>query len=111
MMRADIDCAWRGGREPWWTDLRYCTGNRARAQELTSKDAGAPARYNEIANTKETLVGLWSRFMSIFGAKMNRAMDRMENPAETLDYSYEKQLSLLKDVRRGLAEIATSKQR
>jgi phage shock protein A len=35
----------------------------------------------------------------------------VENPAETLDYSYEKQLSLLKDVRRGLAEIATSKQR
>jgi phage shock protein A len=49
--------------------------------------------------------------MSIFGAKVNTALDRMENPAETLDYSYEKQLSLLKDVRRGLAEIATSKQR
>jgi phage shock protein A len=49
--------------------------------------------------------------MAIFGAKANRALDAMENPAETLDYSYEKQLSLLKDVRRGLAEIATSKQR
>lgn len=56
-------------------------------------------------------MGLLSRFFSIFGAKMNKALDRMENPAETLDYSYEKQLSLLKDVRRGLAEIATSKQR
>lgn len=56
-------------------------------------------------------MGLWSRFLSIFGAKMNRALDRVENPAETLDYSYEKQLNLLKDVRRGLAEIATSKQR
>jgi phage shock protein A len=56
-------------------------------------------------------VGLLSRFFSIFGAKMNKALDRVENPAETLDYSYEKQLSLLKDVRRGLAEIATSKQR
>lgn len=56
-------------------------------------------------------MGLLSRFFSIFGAKMNKALDRVENPAETLDYSYEKQLSLLKDVRRGLAEIATSKQR
>jgi phage shock protein A len=56
-------------------------------------------------------VGLLSGFFSIFGAKMNKALDRVENPAETLDYSYEKQLSLLKDVRRGLAEIATSKQR
>src|SRR5690348_8187492 len=35
----------------------------------------------------------------------------MEDPTETLDYSYQKQLSLLTDVRRGLAEVATSKQR
>lgn len=56
-------------------------------------------------------MGLWSRFRAIFGAKVNSALDRMENPAETLDYSYEKQLSLLRDVKRGLAEIATSKQR
>jgi phage shock protein A len=47
----------------------------------------------------------------VFGAKVNRALDRMENPAETLDYSYEKQLGLLRDVKRGLADIATSKQR
>jgi phage shock protein A len=56
-------------------------------------------------------VGLWSRILSIFGAKANKALDRMENPAETLDYSYQKQLGLLTDVRRGLAEVATSKQR
>lgn len=56
-------------------------------------------------------MGLFSRFWAIFGAKMNKALDRMEDPRETLDYSYEKQLALLKDVKRGLAEIATSKQR
>lgn len=56
-------------------------------------------------------MGLLSRLLGIFGAKANRALDRMENPAETLDYSYEKQLKLLADVRRGLAEVATSKQR
>jgi phage shock protein A len=56
-------------------------------------------------------VGLWSRIQAIFGAKVNSALDRMENPAETLDYSYEKQVALLTNVRRGLAEIATSKQR
>lgn len=42
---------------------------------------------------------------------MNRALDHLEDPRETLDYSYEKQLGLLRDVKRGLAEIATSKQR
>lgn len=56
-------------------------------------------------------MGLLSRFWAIFGAKMNKALDRMEDPRDTLDYSYEKQLALLKDVKRGLAEIATSKQR
>jgi phage shock protein A len=56
-------------------------------------------------------VGLWSRIRSVFGAKVNRALDNLEDPGETLDYSYQKQLGLLQDVRRGLAEVATSKQR
>lgn len=56
-------------------------------------------------------MGLWSRLRAIFGAKANRALDRMEDPRETLDYSYEKQLGLLRDVKRGLADVATSKQR
>ncbi|HZS93845.1 MAG TPA: PspA/IM30 family protein [Chloroflexota bacterium] len=56
-------------------------------------------------------MSLWSRIATIFGAKMDKALDKMENPAETLDYSYKKQVALLADVKRGLAEIATSKQR
>ena len=56
-------------------------------------------------------MGLWSRIRTIFGAKVNKALDRMEDPGETLDYSYEKQLGLLRDVKRGLADIATAKQR
>ena len=56
-------------------------------------------------------MGLWSRIRTVFGAKVSKALDRIEDPTETLDYSYNKQLSLLTDVRRGLAEVATSKQR
>lgn len=56
-------------------------------------------------------MGLLSRILAIFGAKTNKALDRLENPAESLDYSYNKQVALLADVRRGLAEVATSKQR
>jgi phage shock protein A len=36
--------------------------------------------------------GLWSRFSLIFKAKASKALDRAENPNETLDYSYEQQL-------------------
>lgn len=48
---------------------------------------------------------------TIFGAKMNKVLDRAENPNETLDYSYQKQLELLQNVKRGLAELVTSKRR
>ena len=35
----------------------------------------------------------------------------MEDPRETLDYSYEKQLEMLQNVKRGVAEVTTSKKR
>jgi phage shock protein A len=48
---------------------------------------------------------------TIIKAKMNKIADRMEDPRETLDYSYEKQLELLQNVKRGVAEVTTSKKR
>ena len=56
-------------------------------------------------------MGLWKRTTMIFKAKANKALDKAENPAETLDYSYEKQLELLQKVRRGVADVATSRKR
>ena len=56
-------------------------------------------------------MSLWKRFTLIFKAKANKALDRAEDPNETLDYSYEKQLQLLADVRRGVADVATSRKR
>jgi phage shock protein A len=38
-------------------------------------------------------------------------LDRAEDPAETLDYSYEKQLELVQNVKRGIADVVTSKKR
>ncbi|HEU5033819.1 MAG TPA: PspA/IM30 family protein [Mycobacteriales bacterium] len=51
------------------------------------------------------------RLALIFKAKANKALDRAEDPRETLDYSYEKQLELLTKVRRGVADVATSRKR
>jgi len=56
-------------------------------------------------------MGLWQRFTLIFKSKANKALDRAEDPRETLDYSYEKQLELLQKVRRGVADVATSRKR
>src|SRR5436190_23917454 len=56
-------------------------------------------------------VGLWQRFTMIFKAKASRTLDRVENPAETLDYSYQRQLEMLQKVKRGLADVVTAKKR
>ncbi|MGD9697399.1 MAG: PspA/IM30 family protein [Thermoleophilia bacterium] len=56
-------------------------------------------------------MGLMGRFTTIVKAKANKALDRAEDPREILDYSYEKQLEMLQKVRRGVADVATSKKR
>lgn len=56
-------------------------------------------------------MGVMKRLSLIFRAKANKALDRAEDPRETLDYSYQKQLELLQKVRRGVADVATSRKR
>src|SRR3990170_3366348 len=51
------------------------------------------------------------RISLIFRSKANKALDRAEDPRETLDYSYQRQLDLLSKVRRGVADVATSRKR
>ncbi len=56
-------------------------------------------------------MGLLDRMSTVIGAKMNKIMGKLEDPRETLDYSYEKQLELLQNVKRGVADVTTSKKR
>lgn len=51
------------------------------------------------------------RVADLFRVKANKALDRAEDPREVLDYSYEQQLEMLQKVRRGLADVATSRKR
>jgi phage shock protein A len=55
--------------------------------------------------------GLMSRASTVVKAKFSKLLDRAEDPSETLDYSYEKQLQLLQNVKRGVADVVTSKKR
>jgi phage shock protein A len=56
-------------------------------------------------------MGMGRRLSLIVKAKANKLLDKHEDPRETLDYSYEKQLELLTKVRRGVADVATSRKR
>ena len=56
-------------------------------------------------------MGLLGRAGEIIRAKFNALLNRAENPNETLDYSYEKQLESLQNVKRGVADVVTAKKR
>nr|WP_063770882.1 PspA/IM30 family protein [Streptacidiphilus neutrinimicus] len=56
-------------------------------------------------------MGVGRRFTDVFRMKANKALDRAEDPREVLDYAYQRQLGLLQQVKRGLADVATSRKR
>jgi phage shock protein A len=57
------------------------------------------------------MAGLMSRAAMVIKAKFSKLLDRAEDPGETLDYSYERQLQSLQDVKRGVADVVTAKKR
>ena len=57
------------------------------------------------------MASIIDRIRLIFSSKANKFLDKHEDPRETLDYSYQKQQELLQRVRRGVADVATSRKR
>jgi phage shock protein A len=57
------------------------------------------------------MAGLGGRMSTVIKAKVSKLLDRAEDPAETLDYGYQKQLELLQNVKKGIADVTTSKKR
>ncbi len=56
-------------------------------------------------------MSVMKRLSGIVQAKANKVLDRVEDPRETLDLSYEKQLEQLQQVRKGVADVATARKR
>src|SRR5882762_7921688 len=57
------------------------------------------------------MAGNAGRFSTVIKAKISKILDRAEDPAETLDYSYQKQLESLQNVKKGIADVVTAKKR
>ena len=55
--------------------------------------------------------GLGGRMNTLFKTKITKLLDRAEDPAETLEYGYQKQIELLQNVKKGIADVVTSKKR
>ena len=55
--------------------------------------------------------GMGGRMSTVIKAKISKMLDRAEDPAETLDYSYQQQLESLQNVKKGIADVVTAKKR
>ena len=56
-------------------------------------------------------MGVMKRIGTLFQAKTNAALNRAEDPRQTLDLSYEQQLDNLTKVKRAVADVATARKR
>jgi len=57
------------------------------------------------------MAGMSGRMSTVIKAKISKLLDRAEDPSETLEYSYQKQIELLQNVKKGIADVVTSKKR
>jgi phage shock protein A len=55
--------------------------------------------------------GLGGRMSTVIKSKISRMLDRAEDPGETLDYGYQKQVEMLQNVKKGIADVVTAKKR
>ena len=56
-------------------------------------------------------MGVLSRFTTYVKSVFSSMLDRAEDPGQTLDYSYQKQLEQLQNLRRSIADVVTSEKR
>jgi phage shock protein A len=63
-------------------------------------------------NPQEDLMpGLAGRISTLTKAKISHMLDHAEDPSETLDYAYDRQLEDLQNVKKGIADVVTAKKR
>jgi phage shock protein A len=55
--------------------------------------------------------GLSGRMSTVVKAKISKLLDRAEDPSETIEYGYQKQIELLQNVKKGIADVVTAKKR
>lgn len=56
-------------------------------------------------------MSVWRRLLLFLRIKADRRMNEAEDPRETLEYAYARQLELQQKMRRGVADVVTSRKR
>jgi len=56
-------------------------------------------------------MGIFSRFTHFLRVRASAALDKAEDPGQVMDYSYNKQIEQLQQLRRSIADVMTSEKR
>lgn len=56
-------------------------------------------------------MGFFSRLANFFRIRANAALDKAEDPGQVMDYSYQKQLEQLQNLKRSTADVVTQEKR
>jgi len=73
---------------------------------------GGEALASSATNEEGSIsMSVMKRLSGIVQAKTNKLLDKAEDPRESLDLSYQKQLESLQKVRRSVADVTTAKKR
>lgn len=56
-------------------------------------------------------MGLFARLANLFRVRASAALDKAEDPGQVMDYSYNKQLEQLQQLRRSVADVVTQEKR
>jgi len=56
-------------------------------------------------------MGLFSRLMNFLRIRASSALDKAEDPGQVMDYSYNKQIEQLQQLRRAIADVVTNEKR
>ena len=57
------------------------------------------------------MVGVFSRFSNFIKTVMSAFLDQAEDPGQTLDYSYQKQLEQLQKLRKSIVDVTMNEKR
>ncbi len=56
-------------------------------------------------------MSIFSRIAMLFKVRANAALDKAEDPGQTMDYAYTRQLEQLQELKRSVADVMTAKKR
>jgi|GEM_PF-483431 len=84
---------------------------RAEQQHIYGQGVYTNSDHMHYASAQEEGMGIFSRLMNFLRIRTSSMLDKAEEPGQVMDYSYNKQLEQLQQLRRSIADVVTNEKR